>query len=126
MQIHKTIEWQAEPENVLTKAVLRAAEILGVTNAELAEILGVSTSYISKLRAGTSNLQIGTKTAELSALFVRVFRSLDAVVGGDETVARKWLRNKNSVFPLLPLEQMKSVTGLVTTVEYLDQRRAPL
>lgn len=126
MLIEKKHSGQTAPENILTKALLRASGALGVTNAELAAVLGVSTSYISKLRAGTSTLQLGTKTAELSTLLVRAFRSLDAIVGGDESVARHWLRNENTSLSGPPVELMKSIAGLVTTVEYLDQRRAPL
>ena len=35
------------------------------------------------------------KSFELALLFIRLFRSLDAIVGGDEAVARAWLRNEN-------------------------------
>jgi len=126
MLIQKKHNNQTSPENILTKAVLRASDELGVTNAELAAVLGVSTSYVSKLRAGSSMLQLGTKTAELSTLLIRAFRSLDAIVGGDENVARSWLRNDNGALVGTPVEQMKSISGLVATVEYLDQRRAPL
>lgn len=126
MLIQKSITEQVAPDAVLTKAVLRAAEALGVTNAELATILGVSASFVSKLRAGTSTVQLGTKAAELSALFIRAFRSLDAIVGGDEGVARSWIRADNTVLLGRPVDHMKSITGLVSAVEYLDQRRAPL
>lgn len=116
----------SEPEQILTKALLRAADALEVSVRELSMILGVSPSYIVKLKSGKSVLKAGSKKFELSALFVRVFRSLDAIVGGDESVARDWLRNENTALRGVPLERMKTVSGLVTTVEYLDQRRAPL
>ena len=37
----------------------------------------------------------GTKAFELAVLFVRLFRLLDATVGGDPHVARAWLSNAN-------------------------------
>ena len=111
---------------VLTKAVLRAATLLKVTNKELSEIIGVSPSFVSNLKSGSALLSMESKPAELAAHFIRAYRSLDAIVGGDEATASAWLRNDNSALGASPLHYMKSVYGLVDTVSYLDQRRAPL
>lgn len=111
---------------VLTKAVLRAATLLKVTNKELSEIIGVSPSFVSNLKSGSAVLAMESKPAELAAHFIRAYRSLDAIVGGDEATAVAWLRNDNSALGASPLHYMKSVYGLVDTVSYLDQRRAPL
>ena len=116
----------ARQETILTKAALRAAELLDVNNREFAAIVGVSPSFVTKLKAGTSVLADQSKPMELAVQFVRAFRSLDAVVGGDAKTARAWLRNYNAALDAVPLEYMKSVVGLVDIVNYLDQRRAPL
>lgn len=113
-------------ETILTKAALRAAELLGVNNREFAAIIGVSPSFVTKLKAGTSVLPINTKPSELAIQFVRAFRSLDAVVGGDNATARAWMRNHNTALDAVPVGYMASVVGLVDIVNYLDQRRAPL
>ena len=113
-------------ETILTKAALRAAELLAVNNREFAAIIGVSPSFVTKLRAGTSVLPINTKPSELAIQFVRAFRSLDAVVGGDAKTAKAWLRNHNTALDAVPVEYMKSIVGLIDIVNYLDQRRAPL
>ena len=126
MQIERAAAGKADPSQVLTKALLRAAEFMALTKQDLADILGVSVSYISKLRSGASVLEPGTKTSELSLLLLRAFRSLDAIVGGNQETLRQWLRNEKTVLVGVPLAKMKSVEGLVTTVGYLDQRRAPL
>lgn len=65
-----------------------------------------------------------SKSFELSAMFVRLFRALDAVVGGDETVARAWLVNANTALGDAPINLIQSVSGLVNVVQYLDSRRA--
>jgi len=113
-------------ETILTKAALRAAELLDVNNREFAAIVGVSPSFVTKLRAGTSVLAGHSKSMELDVQFVRAFRSLDAVVGGDAKTAKAWLRNHNTALDAVPVEYMKSVVGLIDIVNYLDQRRAPL
>lgn len=109
---------------VLSKAALRAASILGLTHKELAAIVGVSPAFISKIKAGGAVLAIGSKQAELAAIFVRAFRALDAIVGGDENTARAWLRNPNDALGQVPADYMMSIGGLLDTVSYLDQRRA--
>ena len=64
------------------------------------------------------------KAIELATLFIRAFRALDAIVGGDEAVAAAWMRNHNTALGGEPLALMKTVPGLVECLAYLDARRA--
>jgi hypothetical protein len=109
---------------VIAKATLRAAERLGITSKILARIIGVSEPTISRLKTGAANLERGTKPFELAILFVRLFRSLDAIAGGDETVARAWLVNQNTVIGDAPVNRIISIAGLLDVIAYLDARRA--
>ena len=109
---------------VVTKAALRAAERLALSNRLLAAVLGVSEATVSRMGAGTYQLAPASKPLELAVLFVRLFRSLDAIVGGDVEVARAWLRNTNTALGATPLSLIVSVSGLVNVVAYLDTRRA--
>ena len=111
------------PIGVLTKAALRAAARLGVSQRELGAIIGVSPAAVSRA-SHDGSLPEAPKVVELAILFVRVFRSLDAIVGGDEATARAWMRNPNTALGGAPLEAMKTVTGLIGTLAYLDARRA--
>ncbi len=109
---------------VVTKAVLKAAERLEVSNKVLAAIIGVSEASVSRMRSGRYVLQPGQKAFELAVLFTRLYRSLDAIVGGDEGVARAWLRNRNTNLEAEPLALLQSAAGLVNVINYLDARRA--
>jgi hypothetical protein len=109
---------------VLTKAVLRAAERLGLTSKALAGVIGVSEATVSRMRSGAYALERGQKAFDLAILLVRLYRSLDAIVGGDEAVARAWLRNRNEALGGAPLALIGSVPGLVNVIQYLDARRA--
>jgi len=71
-------------------------------------------------------LEDGSKPFELAAMFVRFFRSLDAITGGDDTVAKAWLRNANTALGGVPLDIIKTIPGLMNGLTYLDSRRAPL
>ena len=109
---------------VITKATLRAADLLDITARTLALVIGVSEATVSRMRRQEFLLERGTKPFELAVLFVRLFRSLDAIVGGDETVARAWLKNPNSTLDGTPLEKILTIAGLVDVIAYLDSRRA--
>jgi hypothetical protein len=109
---------------VVTKAVLRAAGHLGVSNKALASIIGVSEASVSRMGSGSYTLVPGDKAFELAVLFIRLFRALDAIVDGDASVAHAWLRNDNAALGGRPLALIRSVPGLVHAVEYLDARRA--
>ena len=109
---------------LLTKAVLRAADRLAIKNAALAKILGLSGPTVSRMRNGKYRLERGQKPFELAALLVRLYRSLDGIVGGDDHVAANWLTNKNTALDGVPLELIQSVSGLANVIHYLDARRA--
>lgn len=111
---------------VLTRAVLAAASRLGMTGRELSMALGISEPTVSRMKSGAYRLEVGSKSYELAALVVRLFRSLDAITGGDEAVARAWMRAANSAFDAAPADRISSITGLIDVVQYLDARRAPI
>ncbi len=106
---------------ILSKATLSAADQLGVSGADLAPILGVSESFISRMKQNKAVLS--GKSFELAALFVRLFRGLDAITGNPET-SRNWMRSENSVLHGLPIDLVKSVVGLTRVQAYVDSRRA--
>ena len=57
----------AERTAVVGKAVVRAAEALGLTGAELARTLGLSDASVSRLKAGTFALEPSSKAYEIGA-----------------------------------------------------------
>jgi uncharacterized protein (DUF2384 family) len=109
---------------VVTKAVLRAADLLGISNKALARIVGLSEASVSRMDSGTYTLAPGEKPFELGVLFIRFYRALDAIVHGDDDVARAWLSNPNAALGGTPVKLIQSVPGLVHAVAYLDARRA--
>ncbi len=111
---------------VVTKAVVTAAERLGLSAARLADILGVSAPTVSRMKRLDFVLEPASKPYELAVLLIRVFRSLDAIVGGDDTVTRAWMRNDNDVLSGAPADKLTSITGLLDVLAYLDARRAPI
>jgi hypothetical protein len=118
----------AGPESamqVLADATLAAAHRLGVPNRELARILGISEASVSRLSRGRT-LRGDSREAETAALFVRLFRSLDTLTGGNETQAQAWYRAGNLHVGGVPAERVQTVEGLVDVVRYLDAMRGKL
>ena len=113
------------PAAVLTKAVLRAAEQLGLRNRELAQVLGSSEASVSRL-SGRRAIEPDSKEGELALLLLRLFRSLDALVGGDTAKARAWLQAENTHVGGVPATRIRTVEGLVDVVQYLDAMRGRL
>jgi transcriptional regulator with XRE-family HTH domain len=112
-----------EPRQVLTGAVMRAAALLEITQAGLAQVLGLSPSTVSRMANGTYALDEQKKEWELGALFVRLFRSLDALIGSNDATARAWLHGENSGLIGRPIDLIRSTEGLVRVVQYLDASR---
>jgi hypothetical protein len=107
---------------IVAKAMVRAADRLEVQNRLLARIIGLSEATISRLRKG--DYLLDGKALELAIMFIRLYRSLDAVVGGDDAVAKAWLKNRNTALKDSPLALIQTVSGLTDVLHYLDARRA--
>ena len=56
-------------------------------------------------------LRPGSAETSLALLFVRLFRSLDAITGGDEAKARAWLTAFNRHLGGVPAERIRSTEG---------------
>ena len=111
-----------EAATVLSKAVARAAERLDVSKSLLAKVLGVSPPTISRLYSGHYLLDQNRKEWDFALLFVRVFRSLDSIVGNEST-ARQWLTSENRGLNAKPIELIRNTEGLVRVVQYHDASR---
>lgn len=111
---------------VVSKAVVRAARSLGLNNAALASIVGLSEATISRLASGSYTLDPDSKPYELALLLIRLFRGLDAMVGGEEEPMQGWMRSSNLALGGIPAEQVRTIAGLTDAVAYVDSARARL
>ncbi|MDB4915572.1 MAG: hypothetical protein JWM95_3216 [Gemmatimonadetes bacterium] len=114
-----------EPAQVLARATLAAAERLELRHRHLAAIIGSSEASVSRLQSARG-LDPDTKEGELALMFLRLYRALDALVGGDDGKARAWLHAENAHLGGVPAERIRTVEGLVDVVQYLDAMRGRL
>jgi hypothetical protein len=111
---------------VLGKAAQRAAEGLGLNGRALALTLGFSEPTVSRILRGERGIDPASKEGQLSLMLVRVFRSLDALIGGDEAKRRAWMGSHNTALNGVPAALILSPEGLGRTLAYLDGMRAPI
>ena len=116
---------QIDPGYVLAKAVGRAADLLGLSGAAVARIVGLSEPTVSRVLKGERALDSLSKEGELSLLLVRVYRSLDPLVGTDDQKRIAWMRGHNKALGGIPSKLIERADGLVATLNYLDGMRAP-
>jgi DNA-binding XRE family transcriptional regulator len=111
-------------QQTLTRAVLDSAELLDVSQVELAGLLGVSPATVSRMTSGRYLLQPDRKEWQLAALFIRLFRSLDSITGGRDDLSRAWLRSHNRALMAVPANLLGEIESFVRVVQYLDASRA--
>lgn len=118
------IHEQPQMGPVVTTAVLRAADAMGLTARRLSAVIGASEPTVSRMKAGGFVLAPQSKPYELAVLLIRLFRSLDAIVGGDSRVMQQWLANPNTALGGKPIDKLQTIAGLTDVLAYLDARRA--
>lgn len=88
-------------------------------------MLGVSEASVSRLATGARTIDPESKEGELALILVRVYRSLDALVGTDDAQRKAWMEGYNRALNGRPRELVQRADGLVAVVSYLDAMRAP-
>ena len=110
---------------VLTKALINTATYLEIPKNKLAHILGISGATVTRLYTDAYRLSPDKKEWDFAVLLVRLFRSLDSIVGGSRDDARKWLTSENMALAgKKPADLIDTTEGIVRVVTYLDACRA--
>ena len=112
---------EADKASVLAEAFVNAGKNLGLSQADLGEIIGKDRTAISRARIDPLS-----KTGELALLFIRCYRALYVLVGGNSQHMQHWMHTENLHTGGIPAEQAKTVQGLITVLEYLDAMRGKL
>jgi len=108
----------------LSAAIVRIAEFWSLNNAKLGLILGISAPTVSRLKRGTSELDPASKSFEAGQFLLRLFRSLDALLGSDDTASKRWLDTPNLDLGAKPIDKLDTMRGLIELCDYVDFYRA--
>lgn len=107
---------------VVTKALFNVKREFALSNDTIGQIIGADAATVSRMQKKMDMKQ--NKTFETAVLLIRVYRSLFAILGGSNDAVQHWLNTNNKDFyDAAPIENMKTLVGLVNTVEYLDAMR---
>jgi hypothetical protein len=119
-----SLQTEKDPAMVLKKAFLRAVDFLHVNRSQIEAILGVSPATISRLyKSPKQVIDPKSKEGEIALIFVRIFRSLDSLFGGNVEQAKTWMHSYNTHLEGVPLELLSSLRGLFDVAGYLDAIR---
>jgi hypothetical protein len=110
-----------QPNEVLSRALVKAGKELGLTQADLGAIIGRDRTALSR-----SAVEPASKSGELALLLIRVYRALFVLVGGDPRQMKHWMHTANRHVGGVPAELVRSIQGLNRVVEYLDAIRGRL
>jgi uncharacterized protein (DUF2384 family) len=111
-------------DKLLTSAISKIATFWGLSNVKLSAVLGLSEATISRLRSGKTFLDPASKSFEAGQFLLRLFRSLDAMMGSDDDAAKSWLTSHNLDLEARPIDLIDSFKGLLTVCDYVDAHRA--
>lgn len=115
-----------QEEVVLTKAICNLSKFYSLTGKDLSKIIGISESGVSRIVRGTKLISPHTKEGELALLLLRIYRSLNAMVGNNHEKAKLWLNSDNKYFRNKPIEEIQTIAGLIAVLNYLDAMRGKL
>jgi uncharacterized protein (DUF2384 family) len=115
---------QTDRATALSEAIVRIAEFWALSNTKLGAILGLSAPTISRLKRGASALDPASKSFEAGQFLLRLFRSLDALLGSDDAAARRWLDTVNLDLAARPIDKLDTMRGLIEVCDYVDFHRA--
>ncbi|MCF2948206.1 MbcA/ParS/Xre antitoxin family protein [Paraglaciecola aquimarina] len=115
---------QPNKGTVLLKAFNNACAELSVSKTVSCKIIGLNRATLS--RKENTGISPDSKSAELCLHFIRLYRSLFAISGGDKSFMRHWFTSPNSALGGKPSELVHSVIGLIQVNEYLDAMRGKI
>jgi len=113
-----TAESQPRAADVLTRALVKAGKELGLTQVDVAAVVGRDRTALSR-----SAIEPATKSGELALLLIRAYRALYVLVGGEPQQMKHWMHTSNLHLGGVPSDLIRTVPGLVRVVEYLDAIR---
>ncbi len=121
MSISEQITPDLDANLVLLKAFNNACSELSISREQAGKVLGVDKATLSRNK--NKGFDPNSKTGELCLHFVRIYRSLFAIAGGDKNFMRHWLSSTNTALGDSPLNLIFTIVGLIRVNEYLDAMR---
>jgi|LWDU01.1.fsa_nt_gi hypothetical protein len=105
------------PATILSTALSRAAKSLKISKADIGKVIGKDRTSLNR------GLDPNSKSGELALMFIRCYRGLFVLVGGENADMQHWMHTENKHLSGIPAEQIKTIGGLNKVLEYIDAMR---
>lgn len=111
---------------ILSTAVVRAAGFFGVSDPELAVILGVDTAMIDDIRERRDALPPQSSALERAVLFTGIWVAVDTFFASQDDLSQAWLRRPSAgLCGAIPFDLMTTPEGLALLRGYAIRFEEP-
>lgn len=117
------LEQQTSSKAVLGKAVLRAAEHLHLSQSQLAIVLSMDVVAITQLQ-NQPEIDPNSKQGKLALMLIRLYQALYTLTGGDRAWMQHFLTSENRMTRGIPVHQIETMDGLISTLNFVESMRA--
>lgn len=110
---------------VLTQSALRVGAFLGLSHAELTQVLGLDLSTISAMADGSAELDGNTASGRRAITLIKIYQALITNVGSHEGACKQWVCSHNTGLAGTPALLMHTEMGMEAVLAYLQSLEAP-
>lgn len=103
-----------DPAVVLAGATIRSGQALGLKPDRTAAVVGCDQADF------TQGLDPQSNPGGRGLMLIRVFQSLDALLGGNQEMVLTWMNSPNDYFNVAPIELLEQAQGLDKVLGYLE------
>ena len=114
----------ASTASVLAEAILNTADLLGLSQTQLATVMGLDLASINTLEF-SAVLEPTSAQGEAGLLLIRLYQSLSTLTGGDSEWIDYFMNAFNTATDGVPTQQIQTREGLekvLMVVEALNNR----
>ena len=114
----------ASTASVLAEAILNTADLLGLSQTQLATVMGLDLASINTLEF-SAVLEPTSAHSEAGLLLIRLYQSLSALTGDDSEWIDYFMNAFNTATDGIPIQQIQTREGLekvLMVVEALNNR----
>lgn len=112
---------QEQMAQAITTVIRSAIDEYDLVGRDVAKILHVSPSFVSRLHRELSTLAPGSDEYERGVMLVRTFDALGSLIGNPAQV-REFLYGPHETLDGRPIELMQNIEGLVDVTRYFESR----
>ena len=112
----------ASTATVLAEAILKTADLLGLSNTQLAAVMGLDLASMNQIEF-SAVLEPTSAHGEAGILLIRLYQSLSSLTGGDSEWIDYFMNAFNTATDGVPIQQIQIIKGLekvLTVVEALN------